>query len=93
VGGLESKLGPLGTLATSGLLYLPRVIVRMKNLVEIRLVGETEILGENLPQCHSFHHKSHLIRPGREPGPPRWEARGLTAWATVRPLLRVIYHV
>jgi hypothetical protein len=20
------------------------------------------------------HHKSHLIRPGFEPGPPRWEA-------------------
>jgi hypothetical protein len=20
------------------------------------------------------HHKSHLTRPGREPGPPRWEA-------------------
>jgi hypothetical protein len=33
-GGVESKLGPLGTSATSGLLYLPRVIVRMKNVVE-----------------------------------------------------------
>jgi hypothetical protein len=22
-----------------------------------------------------FHHKSHLPEPGREPGPPRWEAR------------------
>jgi hypothetical protein len=34
VGGVESKLGPLGMSATSGLLYLPRVIVRMENLVE-----------------------------------------------------------
>jgi hypothetical protein len=33
-GGVESKLGPIGTSATSGLLYLPRVIVRMEKLVE-----------------------------------------------------------
>jgi hypothetical protein len=32
--GVECNLGPLGTSATSGLLYLPRVIVRMENLVE-----------------------------------------------------------
>jgi hypothetical protein len=33
-GVVGSKLDPLGTSATSGLLYLPRVIVRMENLVE-----------------------------------------------------------
>jgi hypothetical protein len=33
-GGVEPILGPLGTSATSGLLYLPRVIVRMESLVE-----------------------------------------------------------
>jgi hypothetical protein len=32
--GVESILGPLGTAATPGLLYLPRVIVRMAKLVE-----------------------------------------------------------
>jgi hypothetical protein len=32
--GVESILGPLGTAATTGLLYLPRVIVRMEKLVE-----------------------------------------------------------
>jgi hypothetical protein len=34
----------------TGLLYLPRVIVRMENLVEW-MAGETEVLGENLPHC------------------------------------------
>jgi hypothetical protein len=47
--GVESKLGPLGASATSSLLYLPRMIVGIENLVELRLAGETEVLEENLP--------------------------------------------
>jgi hypothetical protein len=54
-------------------LYLPRVIVRMENLVEW-MAEETEVLGENLPRRHFVHHKSHSTRLGIEPGPPRWEA-------------------
>jgi hypothetical protein len=29
---------------------------------------------KNLSQCHFVYHKSHIDSPGREPGPPRWEA-------------------
>jgi hypothetical protein len=52
----------------NGLLYLPRVIMMMENLVEQRLAGETEVLGENLAQRHFVHHESHLPDPGSNPG-------------------------
>jgi hypothetical protein len=50
------------------------MIVIVEQLVELRLAGETEILGENLPQLHFVHHKFHMTRPRLEIGPPRWEA-------------------
>jgi hypothetical protein len=44
----------IGTAATPGLLCQSRVIVKMivEKQMECRLAGETEILGENLPQTH-----------------------------------------
>jgi hypothetical protein len=68
--GVGVQLGPLGTAATNGLLYQPRVIMMIEKLVEW-LAGETELLGENLPQCCFVHHKSHILF-GREPEPPQF---------------------
>jgi hypothetical protein len=49
-------------------------MVIVDKLVECRFARETEVLGENLPQRHLVHHKSHMPRPGFDPGPPLWEA-------------------
>jgi hypothetical protein len=37
------------------------MMMNMEQSVEGELAGETEVLGENLPQCHSVRHKSHMI--------------------------------
>jgi hypothetical protein len=44
----------IGTAATCGLFCQPRVIVKtnVEKQMECRLAGETEVLGENLPQRH-----------------------------------------
>jgi hypothetical protein len=44
----------IGTAATPGLLCQPRVMVKttVEKQMECRLAGETEVLGENLPQRH-----------------------------------------
>jgi hypothetical protein len=46
----------IATSATPGLLCQPRLIVKMivEKQMECRFAGETEVLGENLPQHHFF---------------------------------------
>jgi hypothetical protein len=65
---MESNWVHLARRPPSGLLYLPRLIMRIENLVEWWLAGETELLGANLPQCHFVHHKSHMTWLGANPG-------------------------
>jgi hypothetical protein len=66
---VESKLGTLGTSATNW------PILPDPGECEDREFGGMKIgRGENLPQRHFVHHKSHLTKPGLEFGPPRWEA-------------------
>jgi hypothetical protein len=65
----------IGTAATPGLLCQPRVITKMivESMMEWRLAGETEVLGENLPQRHFCPSQNPTCPRGFEPGPPRWE--------------------
>jgi hypothetical protein len=57
----------------------------VEQLVEWRLAGETDVLGENLPQRHFVHHKSHMTRPGLEPWAATVGSLWLTVWAVARP--------
>jgi hypothetical protein len=53
------------------------VIVKMivEKQMECRLTGETEVLGEKPASAPLLSIiKSHMTRPGFEPGPPRLEA-------------------
>jgi hypothetical protein len=44
------------------------MIMMMEKLVERWLTEETEVLGENLPQCRFVHHKHHVLCPETNPG-------------------------
>jgi hypothetical protein len=55
------------------MMMMMMMMMIVQQLMEWRLTGDIEALGENLPQRHFVHHKSRITRPGLEPGPPRWE--------------------
>jgi hypothetical protein len=66
------EISPLGTSATTGLLYLPRVVaMMMENLVEWRNQS-TQRKPAPAPLCPP---QIPLSRPELEPGPTRWEAK------------------
>jgi hypothetical protein len=82
VGGVESNWVHSALRSLTGLLCQPWVIMMMEKLVEW-LPGETEVLGENLPQCRFV--------PPQTPQAARTRTRAvavgsqrLTAWATAR---------
>jgi hypothetical protein len=65
-------------------------VMSVEQAVEWELLGETEVLGENLPHCHFVHQKSHMTwarTRAAEVG-----SRRLTAWAMTRPLLELAFR-
>jgi hypothetical protein len=64
------RLSPLGTAATSGLLYQPQMIDEgdCGAIGEMKIGRGNQSTGRNLPQRHFVHHKFHMTRPGLNPG-------------------------
>jgi hypothetical protein len=48
--------------------------MNVEQSVEWELVGETEVLGENMPRCNFVYQKSHMSCYVLEPRSPRWDA-------------------
>jgi hypothetical protein len=70
------------------------MMVIVEKLVEWRLAGETEVLGENLPQRHFVHHKSHMTSLGLEsrlPATNRLSYDAAMHLLTVLPIWRFTY--
>jgi hypothetical protein len=59
VGG-RVQLGPLGTAATNSPIVPAPGDYDDGEIGGMMIVGETEVLGENLPQCRFGHHTPHM---------------------------------
>jgi hypothetical protein len=62
------QLGPLGTAPTNRPTVPTLADYDDGEFCWITIDKETEVLGENLPQCHFVHHKSHMFCQGANPG-------------------------
>jgi hypothetical protein len=67
------------------------MMVIVEQFVEWILAGETEVLGENLPQRHFVLHKIPRDQTRARPRAAAVRSQWLTAWAMARPLLSVQY--
>jgi hypothetical protein len=59
-------------------------MINVKDLMKSELARKTELLEENHPQSDIFHHKSHMILPGFDPGPLRVAASLLSYGTTIK---------
>jgi hypothetical protein len=66
------------------------VVMIVVQSVEWELVGEPEVLGEYLSQCHFVHHNSHLTWARTRASAVG--SRRLTVWAMARPMYWISGH-
>jgi hypothetical protein len=72
--GMEWDLVHLVRRSLIDLLYKPGIMDECREVGGIRISRGDRSTRRKLAQGHFVHRKSHMIWPGIEPGPPRWEA-------------------